>query len=687
MRRDIPVPSIAKEPVERTLFGETVIDDYDWIRHADRERVVAHLEAENAHTEAVLEPLAELRETLFDEIKSRVQETDLSVPVIDGDWAYYTRTEEGLAYPIHCRRPADAPEDGPEQVLLDENELAAASPSGFCDVRIFEVSPDHSTLIWGVDLTGDERMTLRITDLATGTELDDVLTDLAAGSAFCTDNRTFYYLRPDDQNRPHEVWRHRIGTDPTTDELVFSESDDRFHLGVGRDRDDAYVHIGCSSAVTDEVHLLDAADPGASPFVVAPRVQDVEYSVAHHDGRLVILTNLGAPTFRVVTADPAAPGADGWTDLVAADPEVTINDVDVFDTHLVLYERADGVTRMRVRWFDDGRIEPVDQPEPVSTVWSGINLDPAATTLRYGYTSMVTPPSLFELDLATGERRLLKQQEVLGGYDASLYETERLWATAEDGTRIPMSMVRRRDRPAEPGPVLLYAYGAYEISIDPAFSVARLSLLDRGFAFVIAHVRGGGEMGRQWYLDGKMEHKARTFSDTVACARSLAADGWCTPAQICLRGGSAGGLLVGAVLNLDPTCVGSAVAQVPFVDALNTMLDESLPLTAIEWEEWGNPAADAETYQRYRAFTPYENLRDDVDYPPIFALGGLHDTRVGYWEPAKWVARLRDETSGDGPVLLWTDLEAGHGGVTGRYDAWRDEARVLAFVIDAVDVA
>ncbi len=691
MRSDVPFPVADRRGVDRTLFGETVTDHYDWLRHGDRDEIVAHLTVENEHTEAVLAPHAELRETLFAEIRSRVQETDLSVPVVDGPWAYYSRTEEGLAYPIHCRRPADAPEDGPEQILLDENALAEASPTGFCDLRIFEVSPDHTTLLWGVDTTGDERLTLRITDLDTGEIHADVLEDLAAGSAFCTDNRTFYYLRPDEQNRPFEVWRHVLGTPTDTDERIHVESDERFHLGIGRDRDDTFVHIGASSAVTDEVWLLDAADPAATPRCVAPREQDVEYGVSHHrggpdggDGRLIVLTNLDAPTFRVCTAPVDGAGSAEWVDLIAADPAVTINDIDVFDTHLVLYERADGVTRMRLHWFADGRTGPIEQPEVVSTVWSGANVDPAATTLRYGYTSMVTPPSLFELDLVSGERRLLKQQEVLGGFDADAYETTRTWATADDGVRIPVSLVWRRDRPAGPGPALLYAYGAYEVPIDPAFSVARLSLLDRGFVFAIAHVRGGGELGRQWYLDGKMEHKQRTFSDTVSCARHLVAEGWTEHDRICLRGGSAGGLLVGAVLNLDPACVGAAVAQVPFVDALNTMLDESLPLTAVEWEEWGNPAADAETYERYRSWTPYENLRTDATYPPIFALGGLNDTRVGYWEPAKWVARLRHEVDVDGPVLLWTDLEAGHGGVTGRYDAWRDEARVLAFVLATV---
>ena len=716
-----PAPPVAhRVATERVLWGERVVDELAWLADRDDPAVLEHLRAENDHTDAQLEPAAELQDTLFEEIKGRIKEDDLSVPVTKGPWSYYTRTAEGMAYPIHCRRPAgagdapisltEAPAD--EVVVLDEN--VEGGEAEFFEVGPFDVSPDHGLLCWGWDTTGDERYTATIRDLTTGEDREDRLVDVTTTTAWALDNQTVFYVRPDHANRPHEVWRHRLGTDQGEDELVFSEPDERFFVAVGLEKDESYVQISVSSKITDEVWLIPADDPEAEPRVLAPRRQGVEYSAAHHGDRFVILTNDdGAEHFKIVTAPDADPGPDQWDDLDLdphldpdLDPHVDldldsgggdgdgadeagpamISDFDLLEDHLILFERAGGTTRIRTRRWTDGAIRVIDQPEVVSTVWPGSNPELASSSLRYGYSSLVTPASLFTVDLVTGQRTLLKQQEVLGPFDPTRYRSERMWATADDGSRIPISIVHGGAEGAGPAPCVLYAYGAYEVSIDPTFSAARLSLLDRGFSFAIAHVRGGGEMGRHWYLDGKFEHKANTFDDVVACARHLIDEGVTTPGQLVLRGGSAGGLMVGAVLNRAPELFAAAVAQVAFVDALNTMLDPDLPLTVTEWEEWGNPAESEAIYAAMRAYTPYENVVAAA-YPSVLATGGLHDSRVGYWEPAKWVQVLRDCSTSGRPILLWTDLGAGHGGPSGRYDAWREEARILAYILWALGLS
>ncbi|MGI9611898.1 MAG: S9 family peptidase [Acidimicrobiales bacterium] len=701
-RSDEAGPVAERRPVERVCWGETTVDDYGWLRDADDQEVLDHLKAENDHTETVLAEVAELQGRLFDEIKARIKETDLSVPVRLDDWDYYSRTVEGAAYPIHCRRPADRAglgdaglgdaglgDAGDEVVLLDEN--VEAGDDEFFDVGPFDVSPDHELLFWGWDRTGDERYTATVRDLASGIDLDDKLEDVSYGSAWALDNRTLFYVRPDHTNRPFQVWRHRLGSPQADDELVYTEPDERFFVGVGLEKDRSYIQIGSTSKVTDEVWIIRADDPEAEPRLVAARRHGVEYALAHHGDRFVVRTNdRGHVDFTVMTAPEHDPQAGNWEPLAGLESgegadggNVTLSGFDLNDDYLILYERADGLTRIRVRRWDDGTITEIEQSESVSTVWPGANPDFASTSLRYGYGSMVSPASVYTVDLKTGDLTLLKQQEVLGGYEADRYETERTWATAPDGTRVPISLVWRGDRPAEPGPCLLYAYGAYEASMDPTFSAARLSLLDRGFIFALAHVRGGGEMGRHWYLDGKFENKHNTFDDLIACAEHLIETARTTPSKLVVRGGSAGGLTVGAALNEAPELFTAVVAEVPFVDVVNTMLDESLPLTVTEWEEWGNPADDEAAYRTMQGYAPYENIRA-VEYPSIFATGGLHDTRVGFWEPVKWVQKLRATTTGARPILSWTDLGAGHGGPSGRYDSWREEARILAYILWAV---
>ncbi len=674
--------------------------------------MIAHLEAENAYTGAVMAGTRGVQADLFDEIVARIEETDLSVPVRKGPWLYYSRTVEGSNYAIHCRRPAPpgraprpvgtaegAPAD--EQIVLDENRLAEGHE--YFAVGSLSVSPDHGWLAYSTDTTGGERFTMRFVDLQAGTLSPESLDDTSYGVAWANDNATVFYIRVDEAMRPYQLWRHRVGTDPGGDDLVYEEGDDHFYLGVGRTKDDRFILMSLDSKVTSEVRALPADQPVAGFSVIEPRRQGIEYSVDHdrgdHEGgrpgRFLIVTNDGAADFRLMEAPDDLPGRSHWKEVIGGRPGVRLDNVDPFVGHLVVYEREGGETRIRVIDAADGASMPVDQPETPSTVWGGANPEYESTTLRYEYTSLATPRSVYDLDLETGQADLLKRQPVLGDFDPDRYRTARLWSTADDGTRVPISVVYRPDLVADPGPgaagapCLLYGYGSYEASMDPMFSSLRLSLLDRGFVFAIAHVRGGGEMGRTWYEQGKLAAKPNTFTDFVACARTLIAEGWTAPDRLVARGGSAGGLLMGAVANLAPGLFRAIVAEVPFVDCLTTILDDTLPLTVVEWEEWGNPVTDPEIYRVMKSYSPYDNVRaadargEPVRYPDILATAGLSDPRVGFWEPAKWVAKLR-AANPENRVLLKTELGAGHGGPSGRYDAWKDEAFVYAFVLDAL---
>jgi len=718
-----PPPAPERRPVELRAHGDVRVDDWYWLRDRDDPEVIAHLEAENAYTEAATAATAGLRRELFDEMLARIEETDLSVPSRKGPWYYYGRTVEGASYGIHCRRRADGPgaadlpaAGGPvpgEEVILDENVLAEGHD--YFALGNLSVSPDHRWLAYSTDTTGGERYTMRFRDLDGGPESAESLEDTSYGLAWANDNATVFFVRVDEAMRPHQLWRHRVGTDPADDVVVHEEPDERFYLGVGRTKDDRFVLMGLDSKMTSECRVLPADEPGGAFTVVEPRRHGIEYSVDHDRGdpdggrpaRFLIVTNDGAEDFRLMEAPDDSPGRGSWTEVIPGRPGVRLDAVDPFAGHLVVYEREDGETRVRVVDAATGTSTPVGQPETPSTVWAGSNPEYDSSVLRYEYTSMVTPRSVFDLDLATGESVLRKRQPVLGDFDPDRYRTERRWAVADDGTRVPLSLVYRRDLvhttegpgggaspPAGAGgaPCLLYGYGSYEASMDPTFSSLRLSLLDRGFVFAIAHVRGGGELGRHWYEEGKFLAKPNTFTDFVACARTLVDEGWTSPDRLVARGGSAGGLLMGAVANLAPELFRAIVAEVPFVDCLTTILDETLPLTVLEWEEWGNPVEDPEVYAVMKSYSPYDNVRSvdaggtPVRYPDILATGGLSDPRVGFWEPAKWVARLR-AANPENRVLLKTEMGAGHAGPSGRYDAWRDEAFVYAFVLEAVGLA
>jgi oligopeptidase B len=731
-------PPVAKwVPTVIEAHGDKRVDGWAWLRDSSNPEVLEHLLAENAYCEAALAHLSGLREVLFREIKSRIDETDVSAPALKGSWWYYQRVEEGSDYAVHCRVPAGTPGDVPvppaeprpgpafpdEQVLLDENLLAEGQT--YFDIGSLAISPDHRLLAYGADTSGDERFVLRIRDLSSGEDLAESIEGTSYGLAWSAGSDVLFYTRADAANRPHQVWRHRIGTDPRGpqgDALVLEEPDERFHLGVGNTKDGSLVTVEAHSKVTSEVLLIDARRPEEAPRVVEPRRQDVEYSVEHYHGNLLVLTNDSAPNFRLMACPLDSPGRDHWRELVPEREEVRLEGIEVVDGALACFERLEGCPRIRVHSLlegghtagegghtageggqsagsslagplGDGYLLPAG--ETPSTFYGGANLDMSSPWLRYEYSSLVTPRVVADLPLAqlggeipsAGiEVHVRKRQVVKGGYDPSAYISERLWARAQDGTRVPISTVRRRDIALDgSAPCLLYGYGAYEISIDPVFSSIRLSLLDRGFVFAIAHVRGGGELGRKWYEDGKLLAKPHTFSDFVAVARHLVDQGHTSPDRLVARGGSAGGLLMGSVANLAPELFRAIVAEVPFVDCLTTMLDPTLPLTVIEWEEWGNPAADADVYSVMKSYAPYDNVRP-VRYPDMLVTAGLTDPRVGYFEPAKWVQRLRAANPAN-KALLHVEMDAGHAGPSGRYDAWREEARVLAFVLDAVGLA
>ncbi len=697
-------PTAEKHPIVRQFHGDEFVDDYEWLRDKDDPRVVAHLEAENAFTEDRTAHLGTLREAIFADISARTQQTDLSVPALDehtgGDrWWYYSRTVEGSDYPIFCRVPdADGRRPDPdsvgdrEQVLLDGNAEAAGHE--FFSLGALSVSPDGRLLAWSVDHAGDERFSLFVRDLATGEDFGPVQSGIVHGVTWGGD-RHLFYSRCDEAWRPHQVWRHELGTDPEADVLVITEPDERFWLGVDVSRDRSQLLFVAGSKLTSEVWLLPTSDPTGTPRSVAGRTEGIEYSVEVAGEELFILHDANDPDHELAAAPLSSTSREQWTTIVPAAPGVRLESVDAYAHHLVLTGRRDGLAAVAVlerggdgsvsapRWTSfDEEVHEVD-------AWSEHLWE--ASTVRLSYTSLVTPASVLDLDLASGGTTVVKQTPVLdhpthGAYRPEDYRQLRLWATAEDGTKVPISLVHHKDvAPDGKAPLLLYGYGSYEISIPPAFVISRLSLLDRGIVFAIAHVRGGGELGRAWYDNGKQLAKPNTFGDFVACARHLVDQGWTSPDRLAAEGRSAGGLLMGAITNLAPELFRAVHAGVPFVDALNTILKPELPLTVGEWEEWGNPIEDEQVYRCMKSYTPYENITSRP-YPAILATTSLNDTRVFFTEPAKWVAKLREtvEPTPGREILLRTEMVAGHAGVSGRYDSWRERAFELAWIIDQI---
>ncbi|HEX2902543.1 MAG TPA: S9 family peptidase [Jatrophihabitans sp.] len=693
---ELAPPLAARRPTERRFHGDVFVDEYEWLRDREDPAVLDYLRAENAYADARTAALAPLQQQVFDEIVARTKQTDLTVPVREGGYWYYSRTREGAQYRVHCRVPAtddgtppnpEAELDG-EQVLLDGNQVSAGSE--FFSIGHFEVSPDGSRLAYSIDLAGDERFTLHVKDLTSGQELPDQISDTFYGGAWSADGAHLFYIKVDEAWRPYQVWRHRLGTDPATDVLVHTEPDDRFWLDVELTRNRQAIQISIASKLTSEVWFIDASAPESAPTVVLPRREGLEYQVEHAGDQLLIVHNAAAENFELATAPLDDPAFENWRTLIAGSPERRLIGVDAFAGHAVLHERRNGLANLSVlRRTEDGfsGAEPIGFREQLYRAVAGANPEWSSNQFRLTFGSLVTPDTVYDYDVTERELLLRKQNEVLGGVELSDYRQWREWAHASDGTRIPLSLVARADV-AQNGsaPVLLYGYGSYEHSLDPSFSIPRLSLLDRGVVYVIAHVRGGGELGRQWYDQGKLLSKRNTFTDFIAAAEHLVATGWTTADKIVAHGGSAGGLLMGAVANMAPHAFGGITAHVPFVDALTTILDPSLPLTATEWEEWGNPIEDAEVYAYMKSYSPYENVVAQ-DYPPILAITSLNDTRVLYVEPAKWVAKLRATATGNAEILLKTEMDAGHGGRSGRYDAWKEMAFYLAWQLRTLGAA
>jgi oligopeptidase B len=710
-----PVPPVAdRRPQTTEIHGRTRTDDYEWLREKGSPEVTAYLEAENAYTQERTAHLADLRQAVFDEIKARTRETDLSVPTRNRGYWYYGRSFEGKEYGASCRVPVTDPDDWTpprpaedtapdepalpgEQVLLDLDRLADGHE--FFSLGGSSISPDANLLAYSTDVVGDERYTIRVKDLSTGELLDDEIVGVLGGATWERDGGAFYYTTVDETWRADKIWRHRLGTAQADDELVHHEEDGRFWVGVGRTRSDRFIVVASGSKTTSEYRFLDADDPDAGLQLFSERREGLEYSLDHAivagaDVFLVMHNHTG-PDFELGTAPIAPTPPEDWAPLIAHDPAVRLEDVDAFASHLVVHQRSDGLTQLRILKLGPEGVGDdylVEFDHPVYTVGSAGNPGFHQPVVRLGYTTMAVPASVYDYDVRTRELTLLRRAPVLGGYDPADYEEHRLWATAPDGEQVPVSIVAKRGARegvgggTGPVPVLLYGYGAYETSIDPYFSIARLSLLDRGAAFAIAHVRGGGEMGRRWYDDGKLFAKQNSFSDFIAAARHLVDTGWTTPDVLVAEGASAGGLLMGAVVNQAPELFAGVVAGVPFVDALTTMLDATLPLTVTEYDEWGNPEADPAVYDYMASYAPYDNVAA-VDYPPILAETSLNDTRVLYVEPAKWVARLRATADGRQDFLLRTEMAAGHGGVSGRYKSWHDRAFSLAWMLDRMGLA
>ncbi len=701
MAADLTAPPVARrEPHPTHLHGQTLEDDYFWLRDKESPEVTAYLTAENAYTNAYLAGTQDLQAALYREMLSHIKETDTSLPTRDGDWFYYTHTIEGKQYPIHCRRAAAADctydDTAAEQVLLDVNQLAEGA--AFMSLGAFSISADGNLLAYTTDTTGFRQYTLHVKDLRTGELLPE--TAQRVGSlVWAPDNTTLFYSTEDEQTKRNDlIHRHTLGRPQADDVTVFVEPDERFNVGIGRSRDRKYLFIECGSHTTSECHYLEANTPTAAFRLIAPRIADQEYDVDHRANLFYIRVNDTGKNFRVVTAPVNDPSRESWIEILPEQPNVPLDSFDVFQHFAVAAETVDGLDRLRVFPFKNDVLQTGDEadlaaeptlgiqtvafPEPAYSAGLSANRDFDTLTFRYSYTSLVTPGSVYDFDVKSGKSTLLKQQEVPGGFDREQYASERLWITASDSVRVPVSLVYRRDqfRKDATNPVHLYGYGSYGYALPIGFSATRLALLDRGFVMAYAHIRGGGDLGDAWHDAGKMMEKRNTFTDFIAAGEALIAQKYGAPDKLVIEGGSAGGLLMGAVANLRPDLFRIVLSHVPFVDVMNTMLDASLPLTVAEYEEWGNPNEEpAFTYMR--SYSPYDNLQPG-SYPATLVKTSLNDSQVMYWEPAKFVAKLRTlKTNPDRPLLLHINMEAGHGGASGRYDYLKEIALDYAFTL------
>ncbi|MFN3561746.1 MAG: S9 family peptidase [Chloroherpetonaceae bacterium] len=662
-----PEPPIAKViPKITELHGEKILDHYAWLREKENPETIEYLKAENAYTEAMTANLKGFEESLYKEMLSRIKETDMSVPTKQGDYDYYTRTEAGKQYPYFCRKRRTP--NALEEMLLDENALAEGK--AYFDVGLIQVSDDHNLLAYSVDETGYRQYKLYFKDLRTGELLKDDV-GFVVSFQWASDNKTFFYTVEDEAKRSYRLYRRTLGDE--SGELVYEEPDALYSIYVSRSHDRQFIFLNIKSKTTSEVRFVKSETPKGEFQLIHPRETEHKYSVEHRNGEFYILSNKKAKNFRLFTAPVSNPSEKNWKERIAHRATVLIENVEVFAQHMVLVVRENGLVQFEVLDFATEQTKRIGFPEPTYAAYSASNPEFETTKFRYNYQSLVSPSSVYEYDMNTGESRLLKQQEVLGGYDASAYQSERIWATAQDGTKIPISIVYKKGFQRDGNaPLLLYGYGSYGIAIDATFSSSRLSLLNRGVAFAIAHIRGGNELGEAWHDDGKMMNKKNTFTDFIACAEHLFKEKYTSPSRLAIQGASAGGLLIGAVLNMRPDICHFAHLAVPFVDVVNTMLDESLPLTVGEFLEWGNPKVKAE-YDYIKSYCPYTNLARK-NYPNILVTTSLNDSQVGYWEPAKYTAKLRALKTDNNKLLFKINMDAGHSGASGRYDYLKELA-------------
>jgi oligopeptidase B len=674
-----PTPPVARiAPVELEKHGDIRTDNYFWLRARTSPEVIEYLEAENAYTDSMMAPTLGLQDLLFEEIKARIKQTDESVPYKMDDYYYYNRYEEGKEYAIYCRKPGSL--DAPEEVILDVNELAEGHE--FFSVRRFLISHEQDIMAYAADTVGRRKYTIYFKNLSTGEHYDDVIPDVTGVMAWANDNETLFYSKQDPETlRPFRIYRHTLGTDPSRDVLIYEEKDDTFNCYVFKTKSKRYLIIMSDQTLATEYRYLSADDPEGEFRVVNPRRRDHEYHVDHYGDYFYIRTNLDAKNFRLMKTPVDATTEEDWTEVIPHRDDVLFEGIDIFEDYLVLEERKNGLNQIRIRPWSGAGEHYIEFDEPAYLAYTTRNYTFDTDVLRFNYESLTTPESVYDYNMNTKERTLLKEEEVLGGFDKNNYKTERLWASARDGVKVPVSIVYKKGmRRSGKNPLFLYAYGSYGSSIDASFRSDRLSLIDRGFIYAIAHVRGGQELGRDWYENGKLLKKKNTFTDFIDCAEHLIREAYTSSDHLYIRGGSAGGLLVGAVINMRPELFKGAIAAVPWVDVVTTMLDASIPLTTAEYDEWGNP--NKKTYYDYMlSYSPYDQVTAQ-EYPNLLVTTSLHDSQVQYWEPAKWVAKMRAHKTGDNVLLLKTQMQAGHGGVSGRYKRYKETAFQYAFILD-----
>lgn len=670
-------PVAKKVAKELSMHGDTRVDNYFWMNQREDEEVIDYLKAENTHTEKAMKPLKGFRESLFEEMKGRIKETDMSVPYKKDGWFYYVRQEEGKEYPIYCRKEGSL--EAAEDIIMDVNPMAEGHD--YYSASGLSLSPNKMVLAYGEDKVSRRIYTIKFKDMVTGETLPFTIENTTGGSVWASDSKTIFFTKKDETLRAFQVWKYELGKETSTAELVYEENDETFNCFVYKSKSDKYIFIGSGSTLSSEYRFISAENPNGEFKIIHEREDDFEYGIGHIGDKFYVHTNWNAKNFRLMETLVEKPGKENWKEVIPAREGILLEDIEMFDDYLILEERIAGIVNLRVMNQKDNSEHYVDFGEDAYSAYASSNYEFESDIMRISYSSMSTPGSVYDYHMKTKEFTLLKEQEVIGDFDKMNYRSERMMIPARDGVKVPMSVVYHKDTKKDgTAPLLLYAYGSYGHSIDPYFSTTRLSLLDRGFIYVIAHIRGSETLGRGWYEDGKMLNKINTFNDFIDCGKWLVNNNYAAPDNLFAMGGSAGGLLMGAIINMEPSMWKGVVAQVPFVDVVTTMLDESIPLTTGEFDEWGNPK-EKQYYDYIKSYSPYDNV-EAKDYPNMLVTTGLHDSQVQYWEPAKWVAKLRELKTNDNLLLLQTEMEFGHSGASGRFESLKEVAQEFAFIID-----